>query len=187
MNHYQKIDIHAASPEAWPATIPALDGPEACKAVRRLWRKFLGAPCPYELRITSGNRTTWKSSSPTVMRGRRVPTFNVNPEQGWRDLVHDLSHWFHRKLYPKKNPHNPLHAHLEAEMIAHVVASGWLDGALKSRPAPKVRDVVAERAARIEERIAAWEAKERRARNALKKLRPRQRYYQRKLAERETA
>jgi hypothetical protein len=159
--HYQPVN------SAWPEAIPPITRDEAERAMRKLARHF-------KIRTyRSRPRRCWVAVSPPYHILRR----------GWRRLVHDLSHEWFRQVYPRKHPHDPLHARYEAEMTAYVLAAGWLDGTL--RPAPKEkpsRDLVAERAARIEARVKAWETKKKRAETALRKLRAKQRYYQRKLA-----
>jgi hypothetical protein len=69
-------------------------------------------------------------------------------------------------------------------LIKEVIRRGWLDGKLRSEPkpaapAPALADIRAERQKRIEERIARWESKKRRAETALRKLRKSRRYYER--------
>lgn len=54
-----------------------------------------------------------------------------------------------------------------------------IDDAIKATPAPKPKpDVKVVRAQNIAKQIAQWESKERRAKNALKKLRPKLAYYE---------
>lgn len=69
-------------------------------------------------------------------------------------------------------------------MIREVLRRGWLEGKLrtpekppKPEPDPKTVKLV-----RTEQAIERWEAKQRRAANALKKLRRRLAYYQRAAA-----
>jgi hypothetical protein len=161
----------------WPEVIPALEGQEAIAAARRLYRLALGKAWEGEWRLTSGRRFTWPEKA---WRGRtdhgKGRTFYVNPMRGpglhggWRDLVHMLSHYCHAHKHPTWKPHGPEHHALERRMVAHVIASGWLDGRLRKAPKPEPdrRAVKAERTAAA---IQRWEAKERRAANALKKLR----------------
>lgn len=113
--------------------------------------------------LTSGNRYT-----------RRRGIWYVNPERGWKDLVHVLSH------YTERSGHNGKHARMERRMIREVKRRGWLDGSLK-RPEKPVerRDPRQDRYARVLARIESWEAKQKRAANALKKLYRQKRYYER--------
>lgn len=66
-------------------------------------------------------------------------------------------------------------------MISHVVGSGWLDGKLKRPEKPKANPADL-RYRRIVDAITRWESKERRAKNALKKLQRQKAYYERKAA-----
>jgi hypothetical protein len=154
-----------------------LDPREAVAAARKLFR------------IERGYRFIGRVA---VVRGknRRTRMFarllTIAPDAGWRALVHDLSHDFHRVLYPHAKPHASTHTVLERRMAEHVVSSGWLEGKLRPKPKPeKPKPAVQEvRHARTVAAIGRWEAKERRARNALKKLRARARYYERAAAKR---
>jgi|SRR5882672_2700995 len=159
---------------AWPeGPLPKLDGPEAISAVKRLYRFAMKRKLAKTLRVTSGRRHT------SIYRSV------VNPDAGWRDLVHSVSHHCHWRLHPGVKPHDDLgrHAFLEREMIDHVVKSGWLDGKLKSKAKPKTKvPVQQERYLRIIERMIKWQAKANRAEIALRKLRRQQRYYEKKAA-----
>jgi hypothetical protein len=170
--------VYKAVNSVWPEKTSALTEQEAIAVVKRLWRKFMGRPCPYRVKITSGNRYNW------IRRG----TLFVNPDGhhcgGWHDLTHDLSHLFHRRLNGGR-PHANQHAYLERQMREYVLANGWLDGKLKKpeRPA-KPRDVVAERYARLQKREADWEKKLSRAENALARVQRQRRDYERRHGER---
>lgn len=153
---------------AWPATMPPLTADEAIRAGRKLYRFGKGYTFRGDVRVTSGNRYTW-------IRGG---VMSVNPEQGWHTLVHFLSH------YCAPGRHGADHARMELRMIKQVIRRGWLDGKLKSEPKPEIPPptldaVRAERKQRIEQRIARWESKKKRAETALKKLRKSLRYYER--------
>jgi len=39
---------------------PPISDQEAIDLVRRLYRKFMGAECPAPVKITTGNRLTWR-------------------------------------------------------------------------------------------------------------------------------
>jgi hypothetical protein len=81
------------------------------------------------VKVTTGNRETW------VRRG----VFYVNPnnrttlQPGWHDIVHSVSHYCHRRMFPRHKPHDGrgTHAWIERTMIGHVVNLGWLEGKLK--------------------------------------------------------
>lgn len=156
---------------SWPeGKLPPLTGPEAITAVKLLFRFAMKRPLrrttPFKL--TSGNRWT------SIYYGR------INPERGWHDLVHAVSHFCHRRLYPGVKPHDDLgrHAFLEREMIDYVVKAGWLDGKLK--PEPKAAaDVRTIRYQRTLDGLARWQSKLKRATTALAKLRRQKAYYER--------
>ncbi len=160
-------EMYARVNAAWPDEVPPLTDWEAVRAASRLHRWARGYACPWEIRATSGNRRTW-------MRGGVI---SVNPDQGWKRFIHDLSHLFDQE----PEGHSKHHARLERRMIREVIKRGYLDGKLRrepvvAKPAPDARAVKRERIAAA---IARWEAKAKRADTALKKLRRRERYYAR--------
>lgn len=150
----------------WPDNLPIPTGPEALTACKLLYRKFRGQPYRGKWELTSGRRYTWP----------RGGVFYVNPNRhgrGWHHIVHMMSHLVWRRLFPNAKPHAPGHAHLEKQMIEHVVNSGWLDGKLrrakKAAAAAPVDPKVA-RLLRLKARLKKWQARERRAENAVQKL-----------------
>ncbi len=154
---------------AWPPDSGVPTGPEAVRAARRLYRYATGCTWTGPVILTSGNRYTW------IQNGE----FRVNPdrapERGWRALVHDLSHWVHRRQHPDARPHSGTHARTELRLIKEVVKRGYLTGALVDDPKsePPKPTAGAERAkklARLRVRQRAWETKARRATRVLKKL-----------------
>ena len=153
----------------WPQSIPPLTAQEAVSAAKRLWRFGMGRAWKGTFQITSGNRYTRVGYS----------TFYVNPDRGWHSLVHSISHEVHYRLHPKLSGHDWRHTYLERSMVNLVVSKGWLDGRLRRtvKPKPDVREV---RHQRILMRIKSWEAKQKRAQNALKKLAKTQAYYERR-------
>jgi hypothetical protein len=182
---YRPIDIHSQAP-AWPDTIPPLTETEAIRASQRLYEKF------YRQRLyrERGQRVPKKGKAHRVKINRRIryaKMGQVNPEQGWRGMVHSLSHQFHWYLRPKDKPHSDSHRHLEKEMIAHVVNSGWLDGKLKPKPRavrpakPKPDPIVVEHE-QVIARLKAWKTKAKRAATAIAKLRKQERSLARRRA-----
>jgi hypothetical protein len=156
----------------WPdGPLPKLDGDEAIAAAIRLYRFAMKKPLRRSkpLRITSGNRRT------SIYYGR------VNPERGWRDLVHSVSHHCHWRLHPNEKAHDGMgrHAFLEREMIQYVVDQGWLEGKLKKPERARATKIETQtkRYESILARITAWERKRQRAETALKKLDRQRRYY----------
>lgn len=152
----------------WPKEVPPLTGEEATRAVRKLWRKFRKVKCMLPIVVTSGNRYTW------VYNGQ----VRVNAEAGWKALVHNLSHYFHRRRQTgveedaRVGPHHKTHARLELRMIREVVKRGWLRGKLRSVPKPPTAtlDPGHEKLKRLDARIVRWESRLKRSQNALRKL-----------------
>lgn len=158
---------------AWPVAqnlLPPLTAQEAVSAARRLYRLAMKQSFKGKVKITSGRNYTYI----------RYGVLRVNPERGWWILVHGLSHHCSRRLFPGSKPHDHQHAFLEKTLIEHVVNSGWLDGKLKrpEKPKPEI-DVRVVRHQRIAARMERWEAKRKRAEQALKKLRRQNSYYER--------
>lgn len=158
---------------AWPESRPPLTAEEAVRAGRKLYRRFRGKPCRLPTVVTSGNRYS----------GVRFGELRVNPAQGWRDFVHSLSHNFYW-LDSSDKPHAKSHARLELRMIKHVVRSGWLSGALKSKPRAErpPEDPRALRLQRTQAALKRWRSKARRAATAIKKLERRERALARELS-----
>jgi hypothetical protein len=160
---------------AWPpGPLPALTAAEAASAARRLYRfgySLFDRKRAYRgpVRITSGRNYSYVRSG--VLR--------VNPEKGWHDLVHDLSHYVHSRC-TNEAAHRGGHAFVERVMIEHVVKSGWLTGTLKRPEKPKlVRNVKADNYANAISRLKRWETKAKRAQTAIRKLRISVRRYER--------
>ncbi len=173
----------------WPTEMPVLTGAEALAAAKRLYRFAMKRKWPGRWKLTSGRRYTWP-------RGR---TFYVNPSRGatpgqvqggmagWRDLVHMLSHYCHRQLYPKHKPHGGegTHHHLEREMVAYVIERGWLEGKLKAKPSRARPKPDAD--AKAEAAEQRWTRKLSRAQTALKKLARQRARYARQMASKAVA
>ena len=171
MNPAGKLDRYAAVNDAWGGrTLPPLTGPEAIGAAKRLYRKWMG-------RAFTKLRGKWTVASGN--RRNRLWAWTVNPARGWRDLVHHVSHYVHSRQHPNAPAHGLGHSFIEGEMIAHVIASGWLDGKLKREPKPKP-DAKTIRHARARARLARWEARARRAGRAIAKLKRTVAYYERR-------
>jgi hypothetical protein len=159
---------------------------EAMSGAKRLYRVALGKPFKGEMKLTSGRRRTWI----------RRHVFYVNPNEkrgwssingGWHEIVHSVSHMASWRLH--RENHGPRHAWIEKQLIAHVVRSGWLDGKLKRKPreAKPPVDPKAEKLTGIEARIKRWQAKQKRATTALRKLERQRKYYERQAAQKEAA
>jgi len=164
---------NAVKPEG---TVTPLTFEEAEKAIRKMFRHLKGRRFPYRIVETSGNRYTW-------LRGSE---FRVNVGNGWSDLIHLFSHWFHRE-YVGGRPHSKKHARLEKNLRKWAVARGWFNGSLKPKPKePKPEpvaapvDFVAKREAKARRMLAKWERKLELAKGHLQKWRAKVRYYDRK-------
>mgnify|MGYP003660135689 CR=1 FL=1 len=150
---------------------------EAIAAVKRLYRKAMGRKLTMPIKITSGNRYTWP----------RRGVYYVNPTgnyiwAGWKHLVHDVSHYCHRRLHRQARPHSNSQLTIERVLTDYVIDNGWLHGKLKTQAKPKPPvDKVARRAVQVDANITRWEIKLKRAQAALKKYKVKQRYYQKKL------
>ena len=166
---------------AWPVPCPIPTGKEAITGVKRLIRvahrhaKEEGVGFgmkKYQFKITSGRRHTWPH------RG----IWNVNPNEkrwngqgGWAEIVHSVSHWATYKYWPSESNHSPRHVYIE-KMLTDYAVKNFLDGQLKRPEKPKPDPIEAKRT-RLNARIMAWEGKERRAANALRKLRKQAKRY----------
>jgi len=161
--------------DQWPDNLPVPTGQEAIAAVKRLYRFAMKRPFRGKFKLTSGRRYTYPRSG----------VYMVNPAGhhfgGWRDLVHDVSHHCHIKLWRGKHEdfghHDVRHRKLERDMVAYVIEHGWLDGKLRREPKPKPNPVTT-RHTSVVRRIRTWESKAKRADNALRKLRRQLRYYE---------
>ncbi len=143
----------------------------ACNYIRAFYKQVTGRKFPYKnIHIGSGNRRTWTDSK----------GFCVNPDQGWHDINHDMSHWLERRLTGAA--HSDSHLRLERDGAA-LICKRFLRDEPYVEPKKEV-DVVAKRAASVDARIKKWETKLKRATTALKKLKRQKKYYDAKLAER---
>lgn len=165
---------------AWPVQVPELAAEEAVAAVKKLRRFVRGreqSRGAVVVRVRKGkvlgNEYRAFATGGRDEKGRVV--LYVNPARGWRELVHDMSHRY------GPDGHNSEHARCERRMIREVVRRGWLDGKLRvpEKPPAQKPDIRAMKRQRTEQAIERWEAKERRATTALKKLRRRLAYYRR--------
>jgi hypothetical protein len=142
----------------------------AMNYIRAFWKQEVGTKFRWKIRIGTGNRRTW------LHRG----VFTVNPEQGWHDINHDMSHFIERRK--TGGAHTDQHIRLERNGAALIVRR-FLRDEPYVEPKKEV-DHVAKRAASVDARIKKWETKLRRATTALKKLKKQKKYYDAKLAER---
>lgn len=152
----------------WPDKVPPLTGPEAIRAVKRLYRFAMKKTWEGPVVLTSGRRHTW------VRRG----TFYVNPAS-WQYLVYDLSWYFYRREAPiLKRATAPK---IQAKLIREVVDRGWLTDGLKVRELEPVDQAILKEIERenklrkqLESGVKRWTTKLTRAQTMLTK-------YERKL------
>lgn len=159
---------------------PILSEQESIAAAKKLYRHAMGKSFAGTVRIASGNRYTW------VRRG----VLSVNPDKrearcrGLRAMIHDLSHYCHRRLHPLDAPHSARQARLEGKLVKFALERGFLDGALKREPAPDKPKptVVQQRYARMVSRRDKWAAELARAERLLAKAAHEVREYERRHA-----
>lgn len=168
MSRISRREWYRRANAEWPAIVPALTAEEAEKATRKLFRFATGITMKREIRITSGNRSTWIA---------RDGAFRVNPGRGWMSLVHNVSHFVWWWKHPNETAHQKDHALLERRMIKEVIKRGWLNGSLKT-VAPTIEQTREEQIQvirslqmeRMRARLKAWNTKAKRAETAIRKL-----------------
>lgn len=154
----------------WPAKVPPLTFEQGANAAQRLHRFVTGANYVGTFVETSGRRY---SSYPR--RGR----YPINAQLGWKRLIHDISHYLYSyHLAPDDRPHAKGHARLEMKLAKEVIRRGWLKPA-PEKPVETRAQRRTHRIAHVEAGIERWNRKQRRALNALKKLRRKLNYLRR--------
>ncbi len=138
--------------------------------VRAFWKQEMGGKLPWTLRVGSGNRRTWMNDF----------VFTVNPDQGWHDINHDMGHFIERRK--SGGLHTDYQVRLESAG-ARLICRRFLRDEPYVDP-KKGCDHVVDRASRVDAGIKRWDAKLKRAANALKKLKKKKRYYDTVLTER---
>lgn len=162
---------------AWPCPrhqLPPLTAGEAVRAGKALYRLGMGKAWEGTIHVASGNRY---SGWIRISRKRQRVEMVVNPDQGWWSLIHGLSHYVHHKKNPHRRPHDWRHEYYEKMMIEHVVKNGWLEGKLKETEKPKI-PLKNKRAERVAAKLRRWEAKKKRAENAIRKAKRQVAYYE---------
>jgi hypothetical protein len=165
MNNVTKIDRYATVPAVLPETLPPMTRVEAQRIATKITRKFWPKCSKSYVFPLSGVRRVWLSPKPTAAS-------DVN--KGLSRLIHDLSHDVFDAVYRgQRRAHDPLHAKYETDIAAFVAESGWLKRVTAPKP-PKAKPTIEQKRAlelsRVEAAIVRWESKQRRARNAIKKL-----------------
>lgn len=186
MANYAKVN------ETWPDDLKTPTHTEAVTGAKRLIRlayRMAKEDGVFSLSYRPGKRKFVLTSGRRYTFPRRGVWY-VNPQGhhfgGWRDIVHDISHWAHQRFWPSEKGHAPRHVWIEKVMTDYAVKH-FLNGKLvrPKKEKPPV-DPIAQRliindlrTARVTAAIEQWEAKKRRAENAIRKLHRKQRYYAR--------
>lgn len=194
-------------PDLWERTVnshwgedqPVLSGQESIAAAKKLWRHALGKTFRGEIRLTSGNRYSWGRREHKVVRsggravmGTLIDVLIINPDRkrgghrGLRAMIHDLSHYFHRRLHPGESDHSRRQAQLEARLVRFAVQRGWHKGALAKpeKPARPKPDLVVKRHRDMVARRDRWKAQLERSKRLLAKADREVRSYERRHRER---
>ena len=139
-----------------PENLPYITKVEAQRAYRLLVRKFGRKQVPGFTTYGSKRDRTWVSMKMGVREIRPWKKVNGSYKRmaretytrkcwiclsgdpstlhnGWRRLIHDVSHMVHKWLRPNMNHHCFQQAQLELDMIKYVQFKGWLNGTLKKK------------------------------------------------------
>ncbi len=181
MTTYQ--EMNATWPRPYPVPTPqeAIAGTKRLMRVARRLARQDGQPAVSLYRI--GYK--FKLVSGRLRNGPDALVWSVNPNEanywGWHEIVHAVSHWAQYHYWHGKT-HGPRHVWIEAQLTDYALKN-LIDGQLRREPKPKPKaDPVLIRRARVDAAIKRWQAKKRRAENALRKLRRQERYYERRCA-----
>jgi hypothetical protein len=159
---------------AWGgAILPPITKAEVVPLAAKLFAKFAKHPDidPIYLRMPSWfrrGRRCWANTKP-----QDTKRYANGGHNGLGRMVHDCSHYLFEVMHPGKLTHSHVHAALEKAMVDYVVRKGWHLPKAKPEPKPKPdkAEVRALKLLSVTARIERWEAKARRAENALRKLR----------------
>lgn len=161
MNEYDRL-VNRKWQSLPHETIFAVDKKMAEKFVKKSWRKIMKGKFPYKIEFTSGNRHTW------VYRN----VCRINPDKGWKEIVHLWSHYLGRRKRFK--PHGNEHLCVERDCTDLAIAE-FVGKQTPEKPKPSVTET---RAANVDKRLLAWQRKLKRAQTAIQKLKRQQKYYQ---------
>jgi hypothetical protein len=179
MNLHQGEEAHVTYDDvngAWGAAIlPAITKAEVVPLAAKLFAKFAKHPDidPIYLRMPSWfrrGRRCWANTKP-----QDTKRYANGGHNGLGRMIHDCSHYLFEVMHPQKLTHSHVHAALELKMIQYAMRKGWHVPKPKPEPKPKPSKTEARalKLQRTEASIARFEAKLRRAENALRKLRRR--------------
>jgi len=172
-----------------PSVLPYITKEEAQRAYRLLVRKFGRKQVP-------GFNQTWVKRKMSVREIRPLKIINGSYKRfksyetwtrkcwiclsgdpstlhnGWRRLIHDVSHMVHSWLRPKMNNHCYQQAELELDMIKYVQSKGWLNGTLKKKVIViSQEDKKLKKIKHFEALVKKWETKNKITLTYLKKYR----------------
>lgn len=163
-------DWYKRTEAAWPKDVPAVGGDELARAMKKLYRFTFGRKLQATIKVSSGNTIPWE----------RYGELIVNPDKGWKENVHSISHAWWRRQPDYDKPHSKGHARFEAKLIREVLKRGWLSGSLKTAPKPMpaprpqaelVRELRDHKLAKLDAAEARWAKKLKRATTAIAKIR----------------
>jgi hypothetical protein len=106
-------------PKAWDG-FDSTDTSLIKSAIKGVWRKLTGKPCPYAVVVNPRVRHAWRHYESGHRRGRVYVdgryVVSFNPKQGLQSTVHSVTHFIHSRLFPNDQPHSA--RHLEMERVA---------------------------------------------------------------------
>jgi hypothetical protein len=169
-----------------PDVLPYITKEEAQRAYRLLVRKFGRKTKAYPRGNIAYQNYQWKN---VKMRVREVRPFGKKGfetftrrcwiclsgdpstlHNGWRRLIHDVSHMVHKWLRPNMNHHCYQQAELELDMIKYVQFKGWLNGTLKKKKIVlSPEDKKLKKIKHFEALVKKWETKNKTTLTYLKK------------------
>lgn len=112
-------------PKTWGDMPDSRDTKLIRLAIKGVWRKLTGKPCPYVIVVSRHVKHAWRHYESGRRRGRVYVdgryVFKFNPEQGMQSTIHSVSHFIHQRLNPRDKPHSPKHMELERTAAEYVV------------------------------------------------------------------
>jgi hypothetical protein len=158
--------------ELW-ATLgpPELHADEAIRATKKLWRFATGG--------SAGDVEISHRQSQGLQRDQNGCLF-VNDRAGWKSLVYSMASYL---SWDETNQSNARTSYWYLRLTREVIKRKWLNGCLRDKPKAKQtrRDLVVAKLYNVIVLQKKWEAKQQRARNALKKLKIKRRYYENRI------
>jgi len=161
-----------------PSNLPYITKEEAQRAYRLLTRKFGRKKIARLNRSGTWGEYKWVNKKMPIQIYAKEPRrcwicLSGDPStlhNGWRRLIHDVSHMVHKWLRPNMNHHCYQQAELELDMIKFVQAKGWLNGTLKKKVIVLSSDEKKQKKIKhLEALIKRWETKNKTTLTYLKK------------------